>query len=984
MVRELTAGEKTAYRRAGQWGEVWAAIHRPATVFTARVNQVFSSWNGVARVTYDGGVGTLADVLAGMTLYVGSAAGRWDKGRCRIRKAPSSLYFFVGEVSNIQWADNDFLTVVDEHGLWEKHPTISGTISYMDYDLAYTNQHLNFDPIVRMGPQAWVGWLSAGDVVFSPDASGSSVFDSTISSYVWSAPGAASTSGMTTATPTIHYSAAGQYRVSCQVTAATGKTMMGHRRVFVFDADHLPDRVAIETAPSGSIDGGWAFDIRMVDGATDIRPSALVTLFSRDYDETGSVARACPYAGYENIIAIGWVSKVRTRQNVLDGGDVVVEVQGANWWMNRLPGFTAGIEYSSAASAWTQMTGLTVDRGLWHLFHWRSTLDAIMDVRLSGDTKLAASLEAAGGSFASQLAAYIEDTIVGSVRVDRFGCLYAQVDAQYIPEADRGDIPTVLVLEAGDGQGELNWEEELVQACSMLETSGVSYNGSAATAIFSAAPGGVMSEFGSAESIDNLLFSSQAQANELCGLIFAKLNNRWPSIPIITAGDLRMVDITPRQYLQITVAAADTLRGFDLTLRLIPRAVRFRMSETGEITQELDCEGEIFAAPSVTVEPPATPNYNVPNQPNYDDTPTLVPLPDLPAIDIPDWVPGDAGLPGLVCRNDNGYSGNGPFKLWPGNSSIVSGFYTSGMLESWVRRAAATYKTQVVLDGYFEVANSTSGPWAPQTDDTIPCEIIPNNGLFADMSSAYITYSWDLRPSQNGGHGILRATFSPPDGFNAAYYYVKVGSSVFISDTIELVGVPESIFNPGSSQAAFEMLSGIRRYAMNPPCSTSSTYWLNSQGHAAFRIVNDVNRGYGRINLYWKNTQLNANDGEFPTHAFANLREHPNTLYRPYLLQGGVNAWFEGSYYELTGSNSVDRTWNAGTEYITIEEGVFNIYGMAHVNWKNGWMWEITKLGWQPYSGGAFGTEQVLFGNSQRYNRVTINSMNVYNVCARE
>jgi hypothetical protein len=57
---------------------------------------------------------------------------------------------------------------------------------------------------------------------------------------------------------------------------------------------------------------------------------------------------------------------------------------------------------------------------------------------------------------------------------------------------------------------------------------------------------------------------------------------------------------------------------------------------------------------------------------------------------------------------------------------------------------------------------------------------------------------------------------------------------------------------------------------------------------------------------------------------------------------------------------------------------------MAHVNYKNGWSWEITKIGWQPYSGGSYGTEEVLFGNGSGFRRVQIQDMSVYNVCAKE
>ena len=93
MAREITAPELALLRGDGHWSKLYLAIYKPNTVYTARLNGVPSSNDRAYEITYDGGSGTLSDVKVGMTLYVGSVAGAYDLGMCRIRKTPGASTF---------------------------------------------------------------------------------------------------------------------------------------------------------------------------------------------------------------------------------------------------------------------------------------------------------------------------------------------------------------------------------------------------------------------------------------------------------------------------------------------------------------------------------------------------------------------------------------------------------------------------------------------------------------------------------------------------------------------------------------------------------------------------------------------------------------------------------------------------------------------------------------------------------------------------
>jgi hypothetical protein len=116
-IRAATSGDLINLRSNNQGVKFGLAINKPVTIYTALVNQVFASTDGVIEIEYDGATGTLADVKEGMTLYIGSAAGLRDKGIARIRKTPTVTKLFIGAVS-IQISDNDHLTVVNDFALW--------------------------------------------------------------------------------------------------------------------------------------------------------------------------------------------------------------------------------------------------------------------------------------------------------------------------------------------------------------------------------------------------------------------------------------------------------------------------------------------------------------------------------------------------------------------------------------------------------------------------------------------------------------------------------------------------------------------------------------------------------------------------------------------------------------------------------------------------------------------------------------------------
>lgn len=637
MARALTSPELALLRSDGQWTKLYLAILQPNTIYTARLASLPSSNDNVHTISVNTESGTLSNVKTGMTVYVGTTAGAHDLGMARIRKAPITGTWYIGLTSQITWQSSAYLTIVDDFDLWAKHAVLDSGALKMDVDLPYVDQHGSFSPVPVMGPHAVV-WLTGATVSVEFDAGDSWVLGSSISSYAWSAPGASASSGMTTATPTITYNAAGYYRVFCVVTAANGKTGTGVRHVFVFDADHMPATVFQLAQCMGDYEtGGWMFDLTMEAEASlsEIRDRSLVVLFAEDwYGTLDDLTKQSigPIAGRENIVCVGRIVGQSIRWD-RESGFVHFTVQGLHHWLHKINALPVQLQPATVAGSWGQMPGMTVDRILWHILYWHSTAIETMDFYPPGDTRFTPDGMSMASTIWGQLADVGFSKIFASPGVDRFGRLFVEVDPQMVPEASRGSIPVVMDLTDDDWQEGIDLQRVTVEDVSIIRLTSFLTNSSAGTlTLYSLSPGHTPRRYGTPELIDRVLAASQAQSNQLAGLLLGWRTNELPDVPVVLSQNNRMFDLFPRQYAGLTVAEDDSPRGVEYDVSLIPRRISLLFdNDTGYMHAEINFEG---ASP----EQPTT-NGDIPDVDDDDLTfPPLPPLPPIPPIDV--IVPG--------------------------------------------------------------------------------------------------------------------------------------------------------------------------------------------------------------------------------------------------------------------------------------------------------------------------------------------------------
>jgi len=300
-----------------------------------------------------------------------------------------------------------------------------------------------------------------------------------------------------------------------------------------------------------------------------------------------------------------------------------------------MEGYLSGVEITGGtADDWTNMPELTVRRMLWHFMHWRTTATRIMDVYLTDDSKYMAGLKTITGLLWDQVVTIATTTIYARPGVDRYNRFFCEVDPQM--EASRGSIPEVITLTESD------WESirvlETHDILSMLYWSGVAVNSTGdPLAYVSLSPGHIHKRYGTTETGSNYLVSSQSQCNQMCGLYFGWKNNAF-LYEIDLVYTPRLLDLFPRQYINLTVSAAEDPRGVGYSGRAVPRRLEFRHDlSSGVLSMFLVVEPETFEGLAI--------NGDIPDSVDSGAIPPLPPLPSIPPLPPLDFsiTPGGVG-----------------------------------------------------------------------------------------------------------------------------------------------------------------------------------------------------------------------------------------------------------------------------------------------------------------------------------------------------
>ena len=701
-VKAISAGELVKLRAENQAADLGLHIQRPATVYTMRVNGTPASNDRIASLTYDGGSGTYTAALAGMTVLVSvTAYGKHDKGICRLRKdLPSATTgdISISETSAIQFADDDYLTVINAFSIWQKDIAIEGASLKMDYDIEF-GSYLLGGITPRIAPIRAVVNQTSGTITFTPPSPALSAgYDgATIASYQYTADGASTTSNMTSGTGTASWTypltANTEYRWSCAITDSLGRVTTSYRWVVV-----NPTSQTFELTSCATNDSGWSYKVRVrSDDLSGIYDRAMVTLYT-SFESYGGVAGAIgKLAGYENIINTGWIDGKTINVNQVEGY-AEFEVKDAAFWLSEVRALSFSVyDTSSVPVSFQEIASLTIDKALHNLLFWRSTALQVMDCFYTGDTKRVKELTSPSDNLLAQISDVAMTKIFARPIVNSLGQLFVEVDPNMLSTSDQNSIIEPLAITKADYQDgfEINISNP---ETSLIDVSGVSvWNGSYDAALYSKAPGNTPSAFGSGASSENLLFANQEDCNRIAGLLYAVQNNKYETLDLQLAGQNKFIDIAPNQFVRFTIAAADNPLGVALSnVRAMPRSLEYSITAGGALSISASFEFLINDVQpvydGVTYIPPETVEEDLND--NYADT--EMDFPSFPKSSLgnyfPPLIPPPVVIPG--CNNLNV---NSRVLAWDkseirGDGTLVSRVYLPCRIHGDI---GAYYKTSI-------------------------------------------------------------------------------------------------------------------------------------------------------------------------------------------------------------------------------------------------------------------------------------------------
>ncbi|GAP10622.1 hypothetical protein BECAL_01795 [Bellilinea caldifistulae] len=763
MSRALTSQELQILRSDGLATKLFAIIDQPVTVFSCRVNQTFSGSEPIAQITYNNASGNMNNVLSGMTVLVGSTAGAWDKGLARVRKTWTSSIAYIGETSEIEWTNGLYLTVIDEFSIWPRHLRMIGETPYMDYDIPYSDQHNNFNPVVVMGPDRVVK-LNSASVNINLDASPSWAFGSTITQYAWGVvSGSGTLTNANTATPILTVTTPGRIVLRCTVTAANGKSSTGYRTIYVYDDSTTLTEVQLDDLTGNLDQGGYEFSVLLPKPVSIVpRDYLKVILFAEEYPQS------IGFNGAENILAIGWLDE---KECMVDeqSGQSRLAVKGAQYWLGRMMAFPTGVENtSSTPTQWTQIQGLTVDKAIWHLLYWRSTLPNCADVILSGDTRIAPAFRAVGNLW-QQIKLIAEESILATPFCDSYNRFLLQVHPNLRTAAARTNIPIIMSLSKDDYESvEVSIRSTNV---AQYEVSGIGQNNEP---ILAKSPGKVFGRFGQILSKEGLLFSNNQNALETAGLLFTR-EKRLYDFTIHLISPNRVISLVPFGFLSLVINEADTPAKITFSGNVIPYRVEYSFSN-GILKQTVFAEPEVFPSIAQNIIVPATPIVGTPefSLPDFE-------LPTWPALTpgrfSPPLIPGDDPLPpeeGATCPVNA--PANGPY-IWSMFYTLVSNstYRVNLPIRVVIRSSNHDNKTVWGIRGRFLKLNQDTNVWEETNENTF-YNIYAYNSAGQRIATGLKDTVSDWR--------YRTGTFQPPAAAEIAYIGVEIEADLLRPTTI--------------------------------------------------------------------------------------------------------------------------------------------------------------------------------------------------------
>jgi hypothetical protein len=569
-----TSAELALLKTRPQETKLWLSIYQPKTALACRLNSTGTS-KGMREIPYDTVTeGSFNLVDSNFILLVGTSAGDDDKGRIRVKSITSSV-ITVAENSHINWADNDYLTVlryVEINPIFTRiiqNPANElDVIFYKDYDIAYTNQNSILGAFVNMGPHH-AGFLNEdGQCQIYYSASGTShLVDGVTLSYSWFFEGATTTGSSSLNPGWITYTTPGHYLTKLTVSGDNGSSDVSYRCVSIYNHPERGTAIPIQNwlvePISGSREsGGYKTRIRIRSNVPEItiRDGMQVTIFAEDYYGNTKQSIGGNALNRSSIRYVGYIRNGTIEYNYTDGY-IEFEVVSPTGVMQDCESFSVSVESKTSPTTWYELLNMNGKRAIYHYLRWHSTVLQCCDFEYKGSDYAIQYFDADRTSLYDAVNSLMNGTYLGDIVCDRQGKIWAETS--YKIEDNGGSLPTIMIINKNDWMGNPIIDERQTIETSFIEMGGIKYDGPVAgtfQALLCSAPGSAPEYRGKVERIQGLALESQDHLNKIAGNYFAHINSRYPRIDLNLAGNYTNLDIAPQEIVKLNIEQNDTPR----------------------------------------------------------------------------------------------------------------------------------------------------------------------------------------------------------------------------------------------------------------------------------------------------------------------------------------------------------------------------------------------------------------------------------------
>jgi len=635
--------------------KLWLSIYKPDVVFAAQVNDNTIT-KGARQITFDSLVsGSAGLVENGMTCYVGTAPQGRDKGKIRVRNISGSV-LTVAENDYINWADNDYLTIVRFIEPWTVYPRMTTgshdtILMYKDWDIEYTNQNDVLGSFINMGCH-YAGFLENGTGTVYYTASGTYNLRDEALSYEWFFQGAVVT-GSTAYTPGyIAYNQPGHYMTRLTVTASgsAGQTTdVSYREISIYDRPENGTKVPILQWHMDGIDGsrdqgGYSAKITVWGDANEnnIVDGALVVIFADDRYGDTKQSIGGNAINRDSIVFCGYILDGSIEYNWRDKA-VSFNIGSPTEKLKNLPGLSMYVQSSKdpdnepninedIPSAWAALLDMDCRRAIYYYLRWHSTALMTNDFEFVGTDQKIKYFDPDSASLYDIINGFMENTLLGNFVCDRQGKFWAEINMEAIDNAT-GTMPTNFELQKNDWLDAISIDEINTNELYYLEMGGFYYSGAdtnISTPLLACAPGDNLDVEGESSLHEGLALADQNHLNTLVGNAFAYRNSRYPTVNVNLAGNYRIYDIAPQECIPISTSNTDNNRGIVWTgKKFHPIAVELSYDGRNEALLSTVTLHEVtqgFLGDTIVI--PETPPDDGDYVPDYDPI-------DIPVIPIP-------------------------------------------------------------------------------------------------------------------------------------------------------------------------------------------------------------------------------------------------------------------------------------------------------------------------------------------------------------